>query len=137
MLMTITMMITIVMTIMMMIITMMMFQPEQRPSPNKWRDAAGSSGKFRNIAFGGVFIIIIIVIFIIIVIIAIFIIIILIIALVDVIIIIITMLIRSAAQAEAILELQLCQSRVGLRNWMRNLSMIRLGPIMMIMVGKI
>ena len=121
---TITMMITIMM---MMMITMMMFQPEQRPSPNKWRDAAGSSGKFRNIAFGGVFIIIIIVIFIIIVII---------IALVDV-IIIITMLIRSAAQAEAILELQLCQSRVGLKSWMRNLSMIRLGPIMMIMVGKI
>ena len=117
-------------------ITMMMFQPEQRPSPNKWRDAAGSSGKFRNIAFDGGFIIIIIVIFIVIVIIAIFIIIVIIIALVDV-IIIMTMLIRSAAQAEAILELQLCQSRVGLKSWMRNLSMIRLAPIMMIMVGKI
>ena len=116
------MMITIMM---MMMITMMMFQPEQRPSPNKWRDAAGSSGKFRNIAFGGNSIIIIVI----------FIIIIIIIVLVD--IIIITMLIRSAAQAEAILELQLCQSRVGLKSWMRNLSMIRLGPIMMIMVGKI
>ena len=124
---TITLMITIVMTIMMLMITMMMFQPEQRPSPNKWRDAAGSSGKFRNIAFGGNFIIIIIIV--------IFIVIVIIIALVDV--IIITMLIRFAAQAEAILELQLCQSRVGLKSWMRNLSMIRLGPIMMIMVGKI